>query len=429
MKRVLVLMGLTSINILALFMYQWCVLTKVGPGEPTDALFAGMVVPQLILNVVSGSLSFVLVPMLSVSEDSAFRQSVSSFISALALIFGLLLVTLLLTAQWWVPLTVPGFSAEAKRLTIVLARIQLVGMFFTGIGSVMTAAYQAQRRFEYPLLTAAIASSLMLVWIIVELPRGGIVAAAWGLTIRPMVQFLLQSPIVFPIVRPDWSTPQFKKSIAKLRPLICGTIYYKTDQLVDRLLVSMAPAGVLSLLHLAQQIYSAGYQVIVTAIATPAVPALASKANEGNFYGFRDNVLRILKLLILIGIGTFIILLFPGKFVIGFMFGHGNFSSTDIRQLWLIMIAMGGFWISGLTGQILATGFYAMGDTTTPTYIGIIGFTIGIGLKIIGFYLYGVFGVAIATGIYMTLNSIAMFVYLNRSLSSKVAGIATLEAV
>ncbi|WP_293603259.1 lipid II flippase MurJ [Polaromonas sp. UBA4122] len=427
MKRALGLMGLTGLNIIAVFAYQWYVLTTVGPGESTDALFAGMIIPQLILNVVSGSLAFVLVPMLSISEDYTFRQSISNFVSALTLIFGLMLAALLLTATWWVPLTVPGFSSGAKALTIVLARIQLAGMFFTGVGAVMIAGYQARHRFQYPVLTAVIASSLTLVWIVITLPRGGIVAAAWGLAIRPILQFLLQLPIVFPLMRPDWSTPQFKESLTKLRPLIFGTIYYKTDQLVDRLLVSMAPAGVLSLLHLAQQIYSAGYQVVVAALAIPVVPVLAKEAAEGDFVGFRARLLRTLKILSLIGTGTFVILLFPGRYGIDLMFGHGNFSGADIRQLWLIMVALGGFWISGLTGQILSTGFYALGDTSTPTRIGVIGFTIGIGLKISGFYLFGVIGVAIATGIYMTLNSLAMYVYLNRSLSARIGHVAELS--
>jgi putative peptidoglycan lipid II flippase len=416
-KRIFGLMGLTALNIGAVFFYQWYVLMSVGPGESTDALFAGMVVPQLILNVVSGSLSFVLIPMLSVSDGEAFRQGVASFISALVLLFGALLLLLWCSAGWWVPLTVPGFSVTGKALTVSLARIQLGGMFFTGVGAVTIAGYQSRHQFQYPVVTAVIASGLSLVWLMLTLPHGGIVAAAWGLAIRPAIQLLLQLKIVFPWARPDWRSPQFRSSLRKLRPLVFGTIYYKTDQLVDRLLVSMAPTGVLSLLHLAQQIYSAGYQIVISALATPVVPVLAKDAATGNFAGFNQRLMRVLKVLIGTGFALFLILLYPGKSAIDLVFGHGNFTGADLRQLWLIMIALGGFWIAGLTGQILSNGFYALGDTTTPTRIGVVGFTLGIPLKIYGFYLFGVIGVAIATGMYMTLNSVAMYVYLRRTLA------------
>lgn len=416
MKRALVLMVITGLNIVALFVFQWYVLVKLGAGVETDALFASMVVPQLILNVVSGSLAYVLVPMLATARGEDFRSGVSSFISALGVLFALLALLLFLTSHLWVPLTVPGFSASGKALTESLSRIQLVGMFFTGVGAVPTAAYQAQHRFVYPALAGALGSVAALAFMILALPHGGVEAAAWGLSLRATLQFALQLPVIFPFCKPRWTDQTFRQGLAKLRPLILGTTYYKTDQLVDRLLVSMAPAGVLSLLHLAQQMYSAANQVLVTAIAAPAVPRLANDAREVAWDAFRSRMLRILGLLLLLGLAVWLLIIFPGHYVLDLMFGHGKLRPDEVRQLWLILIALGGFWITGLSGQILSTSFFAMSDTETPTKIGAVGFTLGIGLKIGGFLLFGVFGVAAATGLYMAFNSIAMYYILNKRL-------------
>ena len=56
---------LAGANILLTLLFQWYVITQLGVGIETDALFAGMALPTLILSVVSTSLTHVLVPLLA----------------------------------------------------------------------------------------------------------------------------------------------------------------------------------------------------------------------------------------------------------------------------------------------------------------------------------------------------------------------------
>lgn len=421
MRRAFVLMAITGVNIVALFVYQWFVVVKLGAGPQSDAVFASMVLPQVILNVVSGSLAFVLVPMLATAADERFHTEVSNFLAALGLLFGAVGLLLFVSVDVWVPLTVPGFSATGKEITESLARVQLIGMFFTGVGAVGTAAYQARHRFVYPATTTAVASICALVFLVFALPRFGVVAAAWGLSLRAFLQFALQCPIMWPVRAPNWRDAEFRQTLKSLKPLVLGTSYYKTDQLVDRLLVSMAPAGVLSLLHLSQQMYAAANQVLVTAVAAPAVPVLAAHASKRDWLAFERKMMRTLGILMALGVAVYALIAFPGYYVLGFVFGHGKLTQHEIQLLWLILLAYIGFWMTGLSGQILSTSFFAMSDTKTPTKIGVIGFTIGIGLKIGGFMLMGVWGIAAGTGVYMLFNSIAMYWILRKRLKSNCA--------
>ena len=421
MKRAAVLMMVSGLNIVALFVYQWYVVVRLGAGAESDAVFASMVLPQVILNVVSGSLSFVLVPILATAvEEGEFISNVSNCLAALGALFGLLGILLCLTVHWWVPLTVPGFTPSGKQLTESLARIQIIGMFFTGLGAVGTAVYQARHRFVFSAAATMVASVLALVFLVLALPRIGVSAAAWGLSLRAMLQFVFQLPGVLPVRWPNWRDDRFRSMLAKLRPLILGTSYYKTDQLVDRLLLSLAPAGELSLLHLSQQMYAAANQVLVTAVAAPAVPVLAAQASRHEWQTFERKMMNTLGVLMLLGAAVYALVAFPGYYVLLFLFGHGKLAPAEVRLLWLIMLAYVGFWMTGLSGQIFSTSFFAMHDTKTPTTIGVIGFTIGVVLKIGGFLLYGVWGVAISTGVYMTLNSVAMYWILRKRLRAGV---------
>ncbi|MRS98700.1 virulence factor MviN [Ralstonia pickettii] len=413
-------MAITALNTGTLFAYQWFVVTQLGAGPGTDALFAGMVMPQLVLNVISGSLGYVLVPMLSVVDGRARSSTTWGFAIALALIFGGLATALWLLAPWWVPLSVPGFDAATIQQTVTLTRIQLVGMLFAGLGAPFNAAYQAQHRFIYPAVMALLAGLVALAFVVVLLGRGGVETAAWGLTLRAALQFLFQVRIGFPFVFPNFRDKEFADALRKLKPLIAGTVYYKTDQLLDRFLASMTPSGSLSLLHLAQQIYAAGNLVLANAIAIPLTPRLAKYAKDQDWAIFRREVMRALYILGGLGLLAFILIVFPGRIILQLFFAHGNLKAEAVNKLWEIMLALGMVWISGLTGQVLSTSFYAMSDTKTPTKVGVIGFTLGIGLKIAGLFLGGVIGIAIGSGVYMIFNSVAMYSMLFRRLGYSV---------
>src|SRR3972149_11623336 len=147
MRQSFLLVFLAASNIGIAFLYQWYVLIQLGPGMETDALFAGMTVPQLVLAVVSGSLAHVLVPLLAGEDADRFRHDAWGFFILVGVFFAAIAVLLYILAPWWVILTVPGFSDAGKDLTIQLTRIQLAGMGFTALSGVQWAAYHARQRF------------------------------------------------------------------------------------------------------------------------------------------------------------------------------------------------------------------------------------------------------------------------------------------
>src|SRR5882724_12032497 len=118
MKQTFTLAILAGTNILVTLLFQWCVITQLGVGLQTDALFAAMAVPQLILLVVSSSLTHVLVPLLAVEDESTFQQNAWGFFLGIGALFSALAVILFLTAEYWVPWLVPGFSHAAQLLTV-----------------------------------------------------------------------------------------------------------------------------------------------------------------------------------------------------------------------------------------------------------------------------------------------------------------------
>jgi putative peptidoglycan lipid II flippase len=418
-SRTSTLVVLAAVNLLVAFLYQWYIATMKGPGRETDALFAGLVVPTLILAVVSGSMTFVLIPMLSTRSGENFSRDSWDFFQLMVVVFSVFALVLFLASPVWVAWTVPGFDPSTVALTVELVKIQLLGVVFTGLTGVLQAVNFAKQKFIFVELVSIGGNILGFLFLIWAFPRFGIKAAAWAMVVRMMLQTVYLIPTMGPYRKPNWKSPSIKTAWARLRPLLIGTSYYRTDQLVDRIMASLAPRGFLTFLHLSQQIYSAGNMILSKAISTPTVPVLANFAEKQKWKEFRAYVIKRLILLGVITGSCFCLMVVLGKPGLSFVFAHRQFSQEDVRHLWILLVALGGVLIAGSLGQILSSSFYAHGDTKTPTRIGMIGFTLGLGLKIGGFFAKGILGLAVGTSTYQFLVAFVLYIYLKKDIMRK----------
>ncbi len=423
MRQNLSLGALSAANIGAAFLFQWVVFTRLGPGEETDALFAGMTIPQLVLTIISGSLMHVLVPLLAGDDENRLRHDAWGFFVLVGGLFGVLAACLYVTAPWWLPMTVPGFTDEGKALAVELTRIQLVGMVFAAVNGVQWAAYHARQQFlwaEFTPLLASMASLLLLIW---ALPRYGVIAAAWISTLRIALQTLLLAPGMGKPVWPDLKSPAIGSAWQRIKPLLLGTAYYKTDPLVDRFLLSMAGSGSLALYYMAQQIYGAVGQVLNKAVAAPLVPMLSKLHKAGDNKGFRHLYhQKLLQMGVFCLVGLLVVGLF-GQALLGLLVGHGNVTPENIEQLWWIMIWLGGLLIGGNVGEISSSTFYSCGDTATPTRMSIVTYTAYIPSKVAAFYAFGTFGLAIATSLYYLTNLSLQLYFLGKKFHDQTCSI------
>lgn len=413
--------AIAVVNLVLTFGFQWVVLTRVGPGSETDALFAAMVVPQLVLAVLSGSLTHVLVPVLATAEGSEWNSAAWMFFQGVLLVFGAAAVLLAASADIWVPWTVPGFHQAQRALAIGLLRVQLVGMVLSAGAAVLWAAAYARHAYARAESSPVIGWAAALLFLAWGLPRWGIAAAAWALVLRQCVQMLSLLPMIGRWQAPDFRTVRAVEARRRLVPLLFGTTYYKTEQLLDRILASMAPAGSLSLLHLGSQLYNASHTVLNSAVAAPAVPRLATASHRGEWAEYRHVVQSRLRWIVAATLLGLLLLALVGQPVLDLLFGHGRFRPDDLRFLWLLLLALGGTLVGGAAGQILSSSFYAMGDTVTPTRIGILSYTLGIPLKIAGFLAGGILGLALATSVYYLVSMAALAIVLRRRVGARAA--------
>ena len=395
----------------------WYVVTRMGVGIETDAFFASGALSQLIFLVASFSLTQVIVPLLATEDEKTFQRDAWGLFLAISGVFVLLSAGLFVTAPYWVSLIVPGFSAEALRLTVMLSRIQLLGMIGNALVAVLWSVYYARQRFLWAEVSSVLANVVALVFLYWTLARYGIVAAAWATVLNLGLKVGLLMPILGRWQKPNWNSYAIKEAWRRIKPFVLGQTYAKSEPLIDRFLTSLTTAGNLSLLYFGQQIYSAINLVIIKAVSTPTVPRLAIAAKSRDWRSFRHVYRERLIWILVIAIASSSVLFFIGEPVLRLMIGHGGISTQNVHMLWWIMVALAGLLIGGTAGQVISTAFYAIGDTRTPTMLFIGTYTVYIPLKILVFLRYGVIGIAVATSVHMTVNFLVQLVVLERAIT------------
>ena len=402
-------------TILLSFVSQWYILTTLGAGRASDSYFAALAVPVVILYVLGDPLSRVALPLMSVKSGNEQSTYAWTAIDVSVAMFAGLAVVLGLLAPLIVHYLVPGFDAGAKTATADLIRILALGMVLQGTGMIARSSWQARGSFVWPSVAGAIAVAASLLFLVLTLKHNGVAMAAWAFNLRFGVEFLL---LLLPLGH--FSRPHLNEApllLRKARPLILGAAYFRTDVIVDRILTSLAPAGTLSLLYLAQQLLAAAGQVINQSFVAPLIPGLARSAHARDWASFSHSVRswssRLVGLAALLVLGLVLL----GKPVLSLLFSHRAMGAAEIERLMTLIFALGGMLVADAVVYLAYSAFYSAGDTLTPTVTTAVLYSITVVAKIAAFMLGGVIALAITISIYYIANAIL----LQLALRSKVA--------
>ncbi len=399
-------------NLLLQFLFQWYIIARFGVGETSDAFFGAVALPQFVLLVLSGTLTKVLIPIIAQHEGEGFGKEAWSYFLAVGIFFGSIAILLLLTSAWWIRLLLPGFTGEASHMALQLTRIQLITMVLSALLSVLWAVQSAREHFYRIENTTILANLLSLALLYFVAGMLGIYAAAWATVLRVLLQILLLIRILGPYQLPDFRSAAIRQTWKRLRPLVAGNMYYKTDALMDRHFTSTGSAGQLTLLNLAQQLYNIGSNIIGKVLINTLIPSLSIKAASPDRQALFTAFKKRMYLLLSISSILYLLLVIAGKPLLSLIFSANHFDTTNLNLLWLIMVLLFGFWFASLLGMLTTGTFYARGDTVTPTRISVILFTLYLPVKIYVFNRFGVEGLALSISIHMLLNVSVQVYYL-----------------
>lgn len=409
-------------NLLLNFLSQVLIAAMFGASGPLDAYIASTTIPFLLLTVVSGSLTYALVPQFVSIQSSKDGSREIDFLRTVVMgIGGLFLVVavlLFLASPAIVRWTTPGFDTQRLSLASTLLRIQAPGMFFSSIAVVLLSFQHSRRRFLLISSAPLLPPFIMILGIYFLGDAIGVTAIAGAALASSILQVIVLLPSAF--IRGfssfRFDSPGFRTLLRQIFPLIGGSVYFKTDALVDRFLLSGLGGGAIASLWYSRKLIDASLALATTGIATSSFPTFSSHATGEKRELFQSDLNYQLSLLAFVVLPLTMLLLAYAEPLIRLLLQRGQFNVEDSDVVSALLIGQLGVFLGGALGVILANAFYALGDTRTPTMIGIFGFTLGIVLKFLMFREWGVLGIAIAASAYTLFNVTVEFFFLRRSI-------------
>ena len=184
----------SAFNLATYLAFQLCIINALGPGSETDAFVASSTIPQFVLAVVGGSFAYVLVPMLSTKATGEQRTYAWCLLYSVGCIFMTAAAFLYVSADFWLRLTVPGFSEETISLTTSLFCVQLLSLPLTAISAVQLALYQSRERFAIAEYKLFLGNVLGIALVLSVLPTYGVHGAAWAAVCRLLFHCTLLMP-------------------------------------------------------------------------------------------------------------------------------------------------------------------------------------------------------------------------------------------
>jgi putative peptidoglycan lipid II flippase len=317
---------------------------------------------------------------------------------------------LFVSAPLWTALLLPGFAPECLSLSVELTRIQLIGMFFSAQSCVLRAACHARQKYfwaEFSQLVEALLGMSALLWLV---PIWGVYGAAWTYVLRAILLALLLLPGIGRRSGHDRGGVLIRTAWCRVKPLAIASLYYKSGPLLDRFLTSLAPPGGLSFFYFSQQFFEVANHLINRA-AAPALPLLTVQIKTGKPQLFKNTYRGQLLIVFVLAVLSMVVFVQLAEPLLRLA---RKIDDDDVRLFWWITVAFAGFFIGGAMGQVLSSAFYARGDVQTPTKVGVVGFSVGTGLKLLGFQLAGLPGIALATSFYYLGNAAALYLLLEK---------------
>jgi putative peptidoglycan lipid II flippase len=387
------------------FLLQIIVLRLTGASRGADVYFATAAIPQVVLSITMYVVSGAMMPRLARLQRPRRIATVWGLLAITAVV-GLPVAGLLYaTAPVWAAVVFPGFAGETMALSVRLAALAVLTAPFAVATSILSAFLYAERRFVQNEAIALVAALGLALIAGMAVPAYGIVALGWLVLARFVAQACALT-IFLPLTGWGGARDDLRAIASKARSLLAGAVYFKSDLLVDRYLLSLAPAGALSVIVFGQSIYVAASGVIGQALANTATPALATAHEAGDGAAFRAVMGRNLAIIGLAACGLVAvgIALVPP---LAAALTTRRIVDGDVDLRW-VLVLFGGLPIGACLGTLLANGLYALGDARSPTLMSMVTFTLFLIGKIIVFTSFGLYVFCALTSIYYLCNMVLL---------------------
>lgn len=375
--------------------------TLFGRDWHTDAYVSAFSIPDLIYFLASGgALSAGFVPVftayLTKGEDEKAVKTFRVLMTYLGLLLLSLIVAFEILAPHLVALLFPGMVGDERKfsLTVALVRILLPAQFFFVLGSLFTGALWSLRYFAEPQVQSVLYNLFILL--------GGIVGAQFcahwlGKGIEGMAIGALTGAIIgagFVQARKLWSVgmdfrPCFDwrdegaRNVLKLVvPVVFSLSVTQINAIIlPRSFSSLLPHGAATAVEMANRIMQLPVALFGASVGIALFPTLSALATKESLDNLRSQIAKGVRTVLFMTVPAAVLMAVLREPIVSLFFEYGRWKLSDTQATALALL----FYSFGVPAmscqQVLARGFYALRDTWTPVWVGLLSFALAFALN------------------------------------------------
>lgn len=388
-----------------------------GRSDAMDALFAALLVPNLLVNLIAESMNQALIPTLMrvrLHESHArAQQLLSNAMLGLALASIAACAAMAVSAHAFFHVLASGFPAPKLALTIRLFYVLLPVVLLSGFASNCTAVLNTFERFTLPALVPLVIPAAVIAITLGLHARLGIWAVAIGMLVgtavhaATMAAYMHTSGYGF---RLHWygRTAAGDEVTRQFGVVFLSSIVSSAGLLVDQAMAAMLPAGSVSAL-----VYGGRYVSVITALLAGAIssaitPCFSTMVAQKDWRACRDAILRWTRGMAIVSTLLALLLIAASHSLVRITLQHGAFSRTDtatvVPVLILYAIQIPFFVVSRVFYRLIVT----MRRTDLVLACGVLNLILDVILNLLLMRWFGVAGIALATSLW-SISTCALF--------------------
>ena len=398
-----------------------------GAGNAMDAFNVAFRIPNLVRDLFAeGAMSAAFVPTftryLTLEGRAAAWRLGNQVLNALVIVTGFLVLLGIVFADPLVrAFAETGFAAVPGKLelTVQLTRVMFPFLTLVAIAAACMGMLNSLQRFFVPAVSPAmfnigtIVAAFTLVPLIEARPELGwppIMAIAIGALLGGLGQILIQ----WPLLRHEGYTYQavlnptdegLHRILILMGPGVLGLAALQVNIFVNTVLATSEGTGAVSWLNYAFRLMYMPIGLFGVSIATAALPSISRHAAQDETAGIRNTVSRGLRLMMMLNVPATIGLIALATPIVRVIFERGAFTAVDTRATAAALM----FYAPGLIGysavKIASPTFYALHESRTPVFVGVLTVGVNLVLNLIFVRVLGYGGLALGTALAALFNA------------------------
>ena len=426
LRSIITVSSFTFLSRILGFIRDMLVAAYLGAGPIADACFVAFKMPNFFRRLFAeGAFNAAFVPLFSAKLIDEGKSSAFHFAGAVLSIMATLLVIFVIIFQiampWLMYIFAPGFADDSEKFALAtdLTRITFPYLLFISLVSLLGGVLNSMGRFAAVAATPIILNLFLIGALLLAtpyLPSAGH-SFVWGVFVAGIAEFLWlvyachREGFTLYLTKPSLS-PSVRRLLKLMVPGAIGAGVLQINQLVDVIIASLLPTGAISFLYYADRVHQLPLGVVGVAIGTALLPVLSQQIRAGedkNALNSMNRAIEVALLLTLPGAAALIVIAQP---IVSILFERGAFDAATTLATTQALMAYSIGLPAYVLIKVLAPGFFARQDTSTPVKIAIVCVFLNLVLNLTLMQMFMHVGIAMATAISAWVNAAFLAIFL-----------------